>query len=182
VKLRLLALSILFAACAATAPTAQPSAPSSPSPSTLPTIDPAIGWQLIAAGDRGSDLAYSVHLAKSAHEWTELWGQLSPGLPVPPVNFETEVAAVFADGTGGPGNCSERRLDTVVIDRQAQLVYAKISDPLAPRNCDSMLGGSSMFAVALLRDALPASPFTLQFAQQRLGAGQQDQMTVDLGS
>jgi len=148
----------------------------------MPTIDPAIGWQLIAAGDRSSDVAYSVHFAKSADEWAQLWGQLSPGQAVPEVDFSSEVVAVFADGTGGPGNCSERRLDGVVIDARNKLVYAKIVDPLQPRECDSMLGGSSIFAVALLRNALPQSPFELQLAEQRLGAGEQDRMTVDLGS
>jgi hypothetical protein len=100
---------------------------------------------------------------------------------LPPADFENEVVAVFADGTGGPGNCSERRLDGVVFDRQAKLVYAKIVDPLAPRSCDLMLGGSSAFAVALSRAALPVSPFTLQLQEQRIG-GDQDQITVDLGS
>jgi len=147
----------------------------------MPTIDPAIGWQLIAAGDRRSDFAYSVHFAKSADEWAQLWGRLSPGQAVPEVDFSSEVVAVFADGTGGPGNCSERRLDGVVFDTQAKLVYAKIVDPLQPRDCDSMLGGSSIFAVALSRAALPASPFTLQLQQQRIG-GDQDQISVDLGS
>jgi hypothetical protein len=175
-------LGLAVAACAAPVSTAQPSPTASGGPSTVPTIDAAVGWQLIAAGDRSSDLAYSVHFAKSADQWAALWADLSPGLPLPAVDFNNEVVAVFADGTGGPGNCSERRLDGVVIDAGNRLVYAKIVDPLQPRNCDSMLGGSSMFVVALLRSALPASPFALQLSEQRLGAGEQDQITVDLGS
>jgi hypothetical protein len=160
-----------FAGCAAPGP--------SPTVTPSPTAELA-AWRLVAAADRSSEWAYSVHAAKSDAEWSALWGQLSPGLAEPAIDFGREFAAVFADGSGGPGNCSERRLDGVVIDVQTSLIYAEISDPLAPRNCDAMLGGSSIFVVAIARSSLPLVPFTLRLGRTRTCGDCPDQITVDL--
>jgi len=166
---------VISAACAAPGPTSTPTA----GPTATATLEPVGAWRLVAAADRASDWAYSVHAATTAAEWSDLWGRLSPGLDVPRVDFATEIATVFADGTGGPGNCSERRLDGVVIDVAAAVVYSEISDPLAPRSCDAMLGGSSIFVVAVQRAALPPSPFTLQLGRQPNCNGCPERITVN---
>ena len=151
-----------------------------PTPAASATPGPAAPWRLVAAADRDARWAYSVHAATSAAEWSALWAELSPGLEEPSIDLATEIAAVFADGTGGPGNCSERRLDGVVIDVENGLVFSRISDPLGPRACDAMLGGSSIFVVALARAALPASPFVLRLGEEQRCADCPEQITVDL--
>jgi hypothetical protein len=156
----MLAIGLVIGACAGPAPSTGPTATASGTGE--PTADPAVVWHLVAAFDRGAEWAYSVRAATTEDEWSALWAELSPGLEAPAIDFPAEIVAVFADGTGGPGNCSERRLDGVGIDVPRELVYARISDPLAPRGCDAMLGGASVFVVALARAALPPMPFTLQ--------------------
>ena len=184
-KASIVLIAVLVVACAGPtlpSPTASPTLRPSATPTAQPTIDPAVGWRLVAAVDRGPQFAYSVRAATSAVEWSTLWNELSPGLDEPEIDFETDIAVVFAEGTGGPGNCSERRLDRVVIDGERGLVYSEISDPLAPRGCDAMLGGSSVFVVALARAILPASPFTLQLhaTETCVGCGTES-ITVDTG-
>ena len=132
--------------------------------------------------------ATAVPTGPTRSKWRSRWtsgpscgASCHPASLLPPADFEREVVAVFADGTGGPGNCSERRLDGVVFDTQASLCTPRSLTHSLPRSCDLMLGGSSVFAVALSRAALPVSPFTLQLQEQRIG-GDKDQVTVDLGS
>jgi hypothetical protein len=120
------------------------------------------GWRLVSAIQRGPQWAYTVRVAASQAEWSVLWAELSPGLAEPGISFVSEIAVLFADGTGGPGSCDEVRLDDVAIDVNNALVFSRTSDPLAPRGCDLMLGGSAVFIVAVARDALPPTPFTVQ--------------------
>lgn len=133
-----------------------------PLPGPWANLPAGDGWRLVSAVERDSNWAYTVRAATTQEHWSALWTEMSPGLPEPPIDFATDIAAIFGEATGGPGNCSERRLDDVVIDVPRELVYARISDPLAPRGCDDMLGGASIFVVALARAALPPMPFTLQ--------------------
>jgi hypothetical protein len=108
--------------------------------------------------ERGADWAFVTRAATSAEEWTELWDELSPGLDRPPVDFGSEIVAVFGVGIGG---CREVRLDDVVIDHAGTLIYTATSDPLAPRGCDSMLSGAAMFVIGLERASLPSLPIAL---------------------
>jgi hypothetical protein len=71
-----------------------------------------------------------------------------------------EVIAFFSDGIGS--SCPELALAAVTIDRQERLVYAAFRDPLGPRACTADLVGAQTFVVALARDRLPPSPFTLR--------------------
>lgn len=136
------------------------------------------GWRLVSAIQRDAGWAYTVRAATTQAEWSALWLELSPGLEEPAIDHASEIAVVFAEGNGGPGNCDEVRLDDVVIDVSTRLVFSRTSDPLAPRNCDAMLGGSSVFVVALSRAALPPTPFDVQLHEQPTGP-ETDRITVD---
>jgi hypothetical protein len=136
------------------------------------------GWRLVSAIQRGPNWAYTVRVATNQAEWSALWAELSPGLEEPAIDDASEIAVVFAEGNGGPGNCDEVRLDDVVIDVSTRLVFSRTSDPLAPRNCDAMLGGSAVFVVALSRAALPPTPFDVQLHEQPTGP-ETDRITVD---
>jgi hypothetical protein len=71
-----------------------------------------------------------------------------------------EVIVILSDGIGS--SCPELRFDGVVVDTDTRLVYGQFSDPLAPRVCTADLVGAKTFVVALAKDRLPPSPFTLQ--------------------
>lgn len=159
--------------CAGPSPSTSPAGPTS-----SPTDEP-VAYRLVAAFDRGAQWAYTVRVATSDAEWSALWTELSPGLAEPEIDLATNIAVVFADGTGGPGNCSERRLDGVVIDPALALVFARIVDPLAPRGCDAMLGGSSVFVVALARAVVPQPPVTIQLSEECLGCDGTGRIVLD---
>ena len=114
--------------------------------------------------------------ATSAGEWQELWTTLDPVNPAPDLDFESEIAVSFGHGIGS--SCPELRLDAVIIDRPEQVVYSAVSDPLAPRACTADLVGSVYFVVALSREALPESPFTVRLFERDL-EGNEDSLTLD---
>ena len=123
--------------------------------------------------------AYSVAYAADAAAWDELWAAVAPGSAPPALDLASEIVALFADGIGS--SCPELRLDGVVVDQAAGRVYSRISDPLAPRICTADLAGSAVFVVAIERDALPPSPFTLALSEQPMTCGDcADELTIDL--
>jgi hypothetical protein len=118
------------------------------------------GWRLLAAGiNRGSNLAYSADYALDEAAYQSLWDSVDPTNVAPDVDFSSETVAVFIEGIGS--SCPELRLDQVVIDQAARLVFSVTSDPLAPRGCTADLAGGAFFVVALQREALPESPFSI---------------------
>lgn len=137
------------------------------------------GWRLLADGRTGrGDEAYRVRAATNATDWQEMWKALDPVSPAPEVDFEREVVVSFGHGIGS--SCPELRLDDVVIDLQAALVYSVTSDPLEPRACTADLVGAVFFVVALSRDALPVDSFTLRLQRDNIGDAETE-MEVDLG-
>jgi hypothetical protein len=55
------------------------------------------------------------------------------------------------------------------MDAGARLVYGEFSDPLGPRVCTLDLVGAKTFVVAVARDLLPPSPFTLRLEAKPIG-------------
>jgi hypothetical protein len=141
------------------------------------------GWRLLSAVEAGALGAwpFKVDAAVSSGELLNVWNELSPGTNPPYVDFATEIVAFFGEAHGS--SCPDVRFDNVVIDNVGRVVYDEVSNPLGNIPCTLDLSGAHVFAVALMRAALPASPFTLRLHEQRIGDGSQpDQMTVDLGS
>jgi hypothetical protein len=118
------------------------------------------GWRLLAAGiSQDGNLAYTADYALDSAVYEELWRALDPVNDAPEVDFAVEMVAVFVEGIGS--TCKEVRLDQVVIDHANRLVFSVTSDPLAPRGCTADLVGGAFFVVALQREALPESPFSI---------------------
>lgn len=116
------------------------------------------GWRLLSERIVSSGHAFTVDAATDRASLARLWTELSPRSSPPLVYFEREIVALFAVGIS---SCTTGvRLDRVVIDRSAGLVYSVTSES---RRCPHLdLTGAAVFIVALARDALPSSPFTLQ--------------------
>ena len=151
-----------------------------PIPGPWANVDSGPGWRLLAAGiKRGGDEGYKVYAATTEDEWQELWTHLDPINPAPEVNLDEQIVASFGHAVGS--SCPEMRLDGVVIDADRQLVFSQASDPLAPRGCTADLAGAAFFVVALERAALPASPFTVRLAEERIcgGCGDSEEVVVD---
>jgi hypothetical protein len=132
-------------------------------PWTQPTEGP--GWRLLGAFD--TDLPYTVAIAADRAELTAQWQHY--GLPGDPPAWDPsrEVAIILSDGIGS--SCPDLRLDAVVVDLDARLVHGEFSDPHAPEFCTLDLVGGKTFVVAVARDQLPPSPFTLRIHAEPIG-------------
>jgi hypothetical protein len=132
-------------------------------PWTQPTEGP--GWRLLGAFD--SQLPYTVAVAVDRAQLTMQWERY--GLPdaPPPWDPPREVIIILSDGIGS--SCRDLRLDGVVMDADARLVHGEFSDPHAPEVCTADLAGGKTFVVAVPRDLLPPSPFTLRIHAEPIG-------------
>jgi hypothetical protein len=125
------------------------------------------GWRQI--GRIRTKVPYTVRLAKDPAELEQelLWHGIAAELPA--WNPDREVLAFFSVGIGS--SCPEMAIGDITIDRDAGLVFGRFVDEIAaragntPRACTADLVGSQTFVVALARDHLPASPFTLRLEQ-----------------
>jgi hypothetical protein len=129
------------------------------------------GWRLL--GRFRTNVPYAVRVASDPAELGAelLWH----GIDAQPQDWdpESEVLAFFSEGIGS--SCPEVAIGDIVIDRDARLVYGRFIDEIAaqmgstPRACTADLVGSQTFVVALERDRLPASPFTVRLEQDLIG-------------
>jgi hypothetical protein len=136
-------------------------------PWTQPPSGP--GWRLLGNFDQylPHSLPYTVGFAADEPALATEWQRYElPGAP-PAWDPSSEVVIILSDGRGS--GCRTMRLDDVVMDSAARLVYGEYSDPLAPRACLADLTGAQTFVVALKRDKLPPSPFTLRIHRQPIG-------------
>lgn len=92
-----------------------------------------------------------------------MWRALDPVNAPPPLDIDREIAVSFAHGIGS--SCPEVRLDGVVVDGQSHLIFSRVSDPLAPRNCTADLAGGAYFVVAIERSVLLEGPYTVRLTQ-----------------
>jgi hypothetical protein len=127
-------------------------------PWTQPTQGP--GWRLLGAFDTTSDLAYTVAIAVTAAQLGTEWERYGLSSSPPAWDPSREVAIILTDGIGS--SCRDLRLDAVVVDVDARVVHGAFSDPHAPEVCYLDLVGGKTFVVAVARDLLPPSPFTLR--------------------
>ena len=126
-----------------------------------------VGWRLMAElHDRSGAMAFRVRTAGDEASYAALWHELGPaatrnaliGPQRPAVNFDSEIVAVFGEGIS---SCTTGvRLDDVVIDRAARTVHSEMTENRTCLHLD--LTGSIVFVVALSREALPESPYTIQ--------------------
>lgn len=123
------------------------------------------GWRLLGAFD--TNLPYTVATAVDRAQLATEWERY--GLPDDPPAWEPsrEIAIILSDGIGS--SCPELRLDAVVMDADARLVHGEFSDPYTPRECTADLAGGKTFVVAVAKDVLPPSPFTLRLRAEPIG-------------
>jgi hypothetical protein len=136
-------------------------------PADKPWTQPAggPGWRFLGVFD--TQLPYTVAFAvDDAQLATELQRY---GLPDDPPAWDPAEEVVIFLSVGIGSTCPEVRLDAVVMDRDAGLVYGVFSDPFQPRGCTADLVGGKTFVVALARDELPPSPFRLQINEAPIG-------------
>ena len=129
-------------------------------PWTQPTEGP--GWRLLGVFE--TDLPYTVALAADRPALGREWGRYKlPGDP-PAWDPARELVIFLSDAHGS--SCPDLRLDGVVTDATARLVYGEISVPNSPQVCTMDLAGARTFVVAVARDRLPPSPFTLRLHEE----------------
>lgn len=124
------------------------------------------GWRLLGGGF-DTDLPYTVAIAVDLPQLVMEWQRY--GLPGDPPAWDPshEVVIILSDGIGS--SCTELRLDAVVMDADAGVVHGQFSDPFQPRACTADLAGGKTFVVAVARDRLPPSPFTLRIRAEPIG-------------
>lgn len=138
------------------------------------------GWRVIYADfPADSRFAYRVELATDDASFSALWSDVAgPSRPARPENLERNVVALFAVGTG---SCTTGASFDGLVFAEQRLVHAEIS---TSRKCPFLdLNGAAVFLVAIARDRLPESPFTLQLEPQPTCgscADPADRLTVDL--
>lgn len=132
-------------------------------PWTQPTEGP--GWRLFGVFD--TELPYAVAIAVDDAQLAAEWERY--GLPGDPPAWDPsrEVVIILSDGIGS--TCTELRMDAVVLDADAGLVHGVFSDPFQPRGCTADLAGGKTFVVAVERDLLPPSPFTIRIHEDPIG-------------
>lgn len=132
-------------------------------PWTQPMEGP--GWRLFGVFD--TELPYTVAFAVDDTQLATEWQRY--GLPGDPPAWDPsqEIVIILSDGIGS--GCTELRLDAVVMDADGGLLHGEFSDPYQPRVCTADLAGGKTFVVALARDLLPPSPFTLRIHAQPIG-------------
>lgn len=130
---------------------------------TQPTEGP--GWRLLGAFD--THLPYTVAFALDRPTLAADWKRYGMSGAPPAWEPSDEVALILSDGRGS--TCPELRLDGIGIDLSARLVFGQFSDPLAPRVCTADLKGAKTFVVAVRKNVLPPSPFTLRLHKDLIG-------------
>jgi hypothetical protein len=123
------------------------------------------GWRLLGVFD--TDLPYTVAFAVDDAQLATEWQRY--GLPGDPPAWDPsqEIVIILSDGIGS--TCTELRLDAIVLDADAGVVHGEFSDPYQPRGCTADLAGGKTFVVAVARDQLPPSPFTLRIHAEPIG-------------
>lgn len=139
------------------------------------------GWRLLAELE-GAGHAYTVGVARDQQEFEALWSALGTAPPEPEVDFSAEIVIHF--GATVSGSCPQITLDDVVVDAEERLVYGQISYPIPPGMPCTSDANPHAFVVAVPRDRLPQSPFTVRLEREVrcLGCGGSEEVTVDLAA
>jgi hypothetical protein len=131
-----------------------------------PQPDGGEGWRLLA-DQPGTGVPYRTGVAVDGASYAALWQEIGIASERPPVDFLSEVVVWF--GPAVSGSCKDIRLDDVVVDDEARLVYPTIVLPGGDRMCTSDANPHA-YVVALEREGLPAS-FTLQLGPEVICTG-----------
>lgn len=143
-------------------------------PEDLPTAGPqpdgGDGWRLLASAKDAGE-AYTTAIATDPSSWGDVWSTTMGDVPLPEVDFDTEVVIQFGDVYGS--SCDHLRLDDVVVASDVVHMDRVVLDGPA---CTADANPWSWF-VAVDRDALPNPPFTLQLEEEIQAPGVANQVT-----
>jgi hypothetical protein len=133
------------------------------------------GWRLVGHRQGGGEV-YRTGIATHDQAYRRLWRLAEMRGRPPEVDFADHVVLWFAEPHGS--SCPERRLDDVIVDLEAALVYPLLVDPDANLGCTDDIAGSWQFLVALERSRLPAGPFMVQLGPGDPPGGAPKERTV----
>ena len=133
------------------------------------------GWRLLTDQDETGE-SYRTGIAFDDESYATLWRTARLAGEPPPVDFESEVAIWFGAVHGS--SCPRIRLDDVVVDENAQLVFSDIT---------YLDGGACTadaiphaYVVALDRSRLPEAPFKIQLSADSTTYMERTTVDVDL--
>ncbi len=146
-------------------------------PGLLPEPGPqapgGIGWRLLVTEPTG--FPYRTGIAWDDASLADLWATSGVEAAIPAIDWAREVVLWFGAVYGS--SCPNLRLDDVVVDERASLVYAEIVLPDAPVACTADANPRA-FLVALERTRLPAPPFTIQLDADGPPGGAPEERTI----
>lgn len=145
-------------------------------PASLPVPGPqpagGDGWRLLVDEHPIGD-AYRTGIAYDPTSLDDLWEEIGLDVPLPEVDFESEVVIWFGAVYGS--SCPNLRLDNVVVD--GSTVHAVIVLPDAPIACTADANPHA-YVVAVDRSKLPHGPFQIQLTAQDPPGGAPEERTV----
>ncbi len=143
-------------------------------PSAGPQQPAGDGWRLLAAQDETGQ-SYRTGIAFDDQSYETLWAEIGLVGDRPAVDFEAKVAVWFGAVHGS--SCPKLRLDGVVADRDAALLFADIVliDGLMACTADAI---PHAYVVAVERSRLPVGPFAIQLDQDGPPPGAPEERTV----
>jgi hypothetical protein len=131
------------------------------------------GWRLLV-DELGGD-TYRTGIAADDEGYERLWDEVGLPLPLPAVDFATEVVIWF--GAVFSSSCPDIRLDDVIVDGAERLVHAQIVDVERAEACTADANPRA-FVVAVERAGLPEAPFAIQLRREEPYPGTPAERTV----
>jgi hypothetical protein len=133
------------------------------------------GWRLVGHRE-GRGKVYRTGIASDRPSFERLWQQAGMRDRPPGVDFVDHVVLWFAEPHGS--SCPQRRLDDVIVDADAGLVYPLLVNPSADLACTDDIAGAWQFLVEFERSRLPAGPFVIQLGPNDPPPGAPKERTV----
>lgn len=127
-----------------------------PKPGPQPTEGD--GWELVGH-KQGKGPSYRTGAATDADQLAQLWRTSRVKGKVPSVDFDEAIVVWFAIGHGS--TCTNLRMDDVVVDTEAAVIYPDMVDVDANAGCTDDLVGTFQYVVAIDRERLPGAPFVV---------------------
>ena len=130
---------------------------------------------MLLASEQGAGESYRTGIATDRDSYLALWSSIGLVDDPPEVDFQSDVVIWFGAVFGS--SCPGLRLDGVVVDVDAALVYGEIVLPDPPAGCTADANPHA-FLVAVERQVLPVGPFIIQLDADGPPGGAPEERTV----
>jgi hypothetical protein len=131
------------------------------------------GWRLLATEPTG--IPYRTGIAWDPASLEDLWATSGVAVPIPAVDFRTEVIIWFGAVYGS--SCPDLRVDDVVVDRGRRIVYAEIVLVDSSMGCTGDANPRA-YLVAVHRSKLPEPTFAIQLSAEGPPGGAPEERTI----